>query len=64
VKLIESILINQLRIIWEGVKIPIWIQKNNCVVVTVGGLKMLCIFVEGFCRWKLSSVNFINIYCT
>ena len=40
-KLIESILINQLRIVWEGVKIPIWIQKNNCIVVTVGVLKIL-----------------------
>ncbi|XP_028405471.1 peroxisome biogenesis factor 1-like [Dendronephthya gigantea] len=36
---IEGNLINQLRIVWEGLKIPIWFQKNNCVVVTIGEIR-------------------------
>lgn len=52
-KIIESDLINQLRIIWKGEILPVWIQKNNCFVVTVG---------KALVRYKLPIYNKIYFY--
>ena len=33
---VESNLLNQVRVVWEGQVFPIWIQSNLCIFVKTG----------------------------
>ncbi|XP_064639105.1 peroxisomal ATPase PEX1-like [Lineus longissimus] len=41
---VEGNLLNQVRVVWEGQILPIWVSGNICIFVDIGKLKPACEF--------------------